>query len=468
MLDNIAYLLKPNRGEIVQTYKDIFAQDLNDKIASAYDVISQVKGTAKKGDLAVAASKLGKKYESLGSLIKKGKSLDEVCTSQEYRELSDNCTVEAEQFLDAQIAAINSFLNSTEVQAKVAEDFDNGRYKAFDVNHGDNNCQSRIFLMSFFQQGKPYAELDSYEKLIVTLCHITAQYKREERDVFDILLKDVDNGNVSYGKCRLSSLKANFKLNNGMQPNKFYTISDLVGQAVSVFSAGYMIAVANTLGDTKLRHDLMPYFRQTETGSKNRSAQQMQAPGILAMYRCIEFKQLPFVYRITRITTTTLANGKVSFRFQGAEVVDSMGNTVEAVSNEPTVVCELYSVDTPEVRERAIHTKLAAVANANSFDSYLTELKSYGLRRMVQQCLISLDNKLHGTGVAYASPELVMDAQSSTSLDSCLSRAYAVGENRSLDGAILVPCHVYVSCTQSEVAKVMALRERCPEAGIRI
>ncbi len=98
MLDNIAYLLKPNRGEIVQTYKDIFAQDLNDKIASAYDVISQVKGTAKKGDLAVAASKLGKKYESLGSLIKKGKSLDEVCTSQEYRELSDNCTVEAEQF----------------------------------------------------------------------------------------------------------------------------------------------------------------------------------------------------------------------------------------------------------------------------------------------------------------------------------------------------------------------------------
>lgn len=468
MLDNIANLLAPHRGATVQVYSDVFQQDLNDKITNAYDSIAKANGNVKKSDLAVAAGKLGKKYDSLAALVKSGRSKEEVLASPEYHELSANCATDAEQFLDAQITSINGFLCSAEVQTKVAEDFDAGNYKSFDVNHGDNNCQSRIFLMSFFQQSKPYAELDSYERLMVTLCHITCQYKREDRDIFEILVKDRDNGNVTYGKYKLSSLKADYKL-NGIQPNKFYTPSDLVGQAVSIFSAGYMIAVANTLNDPLLRHDLKPYFRQTETGSKSRSAQQMQAPGILAMYRCIEHKQLPFIYRVTRVTTTTLASGEPGFKFQGAEVVDSMGNPVRTGTTEPTIVCELYSVDTPGVRKRAASTKLATVANADSFDSYLGELKSYGIQRLVQQCLVSLDNNLLKKEVAYASPELMQDARITTSLESCLSRAYTEdGANRSWDGAVLVPCHVYVNSTQNEVAKVMALRERSPEAGVRI
>ncbi len=432
------------------------------KVTQAHTDFSNAKSKADRGS---AINNLGK-YNEIQVLIRSGVTLEELLASTQFQKLLGVFYTEAARFLDAQIAKTNELINSREVQTKVAEDFNSYNYMAFDVNNGDNNCQSRIFLMDLFRQDVSYAELTPAEKLTLTLCHITSQLKNEIRDVFGLLLKDEDNGRVAYGSRKLSALKANPNIE--IQLEKLYLISDLLGQAVSQISVDYMLAVADDLGDAALKQDLQPYARQMQHHSKTKPQQQLQAAGVEAMYRCIERNQLPFAYRITRLTSTTLASGEAGFRFQGAALVDSVGNLIEVSTDEPIIVFELYAVDTLQARTRAANTELARIAGADSFDSFLSELRNYGLQRLIVSSDILLDTVLQGEVVVYFSPTLVDNVPRSNSLKNCLSSTYVSGRERSQEGVILAPCHIFVSTTQSEVAKITALRERCPEAGIRI
>lgn len=446
------------KTQILKLYKELSDKALEDVLVKIKKAESDFKNATKSAERGRALNSINK-YPKLQELIKTGADLD---SSQELKDLKQLYDDEPLRFLNSQILEANKFIASKEVQEQIALDFNSFNHKTFDVNNGDNNCQSRIFLMDIFSQGIPYAELTQSEQLVLSLCHITSQYKKEIRDVFGLLIKETDNhGDIKYGTSRLLSIKPASKI--GLNTNAFYSVSDLISNAISQISSSYMLEVADTIGDEELKVDLEPYTRKMQSSNKVKPVQQMQAATTSAMYACITLKSLPLAYKITRLTTTSLKE----FFLQGIALVDAQCNPI-AISTEPAVIFELYSVDTPQSRMLAKGTALEELAKTSSFDEYLLRLKDFGVQRLINLCDVKLDRSLQQKDFVYSSTQLNINAKESRLLDSCLSGEYANSKSRSTSGVIFAPCHVYVSTTKSEAAKIDELKKLNPSAGLTI
>jgi hypothetical protein len=434
------------------------------------DLVAQIKkarnaylAAANRAQKAEALNKLNK-YPEIQQLIKDGIPEADLDTSKEMEAIRQIYANEPLRFLDAQIDAANSFINSTSVQTQVASDFDSNEFQAFDVNNGDNNCQSRVFLMEIFCKQVPYDNLSPEEKLVLTLSNITSKYKKEVRDVFGILTKEVDNGNVQYGTLMLSSAKVTPQIK--INTNAFYSVRDLIGMAISQISTAYMLGVANMLEDCELKQDLIPYNRKMQNSDKRKPAQQMQAPSIEAMFRLIELTGMPFAYKITRLAETILSDKNNEFKLQGVALVNNAGAIITSSDTVPTVIFELFSVNTEACKKRAVGSALENLAATSAFVDYLDELEIFGIRRLIQLCDVRLDERLQTPKtVAYNSIVLKDHSQTSRDFDKCLSGQYTIGSFRSSEGILFEPCHIYVSNTQRELAKIRILEVTNPTAG---
>ncbi len=450
-----------SKAQILKLYENVAETALSDalgKIKKAQSDYSNAQSRAGRGSAITALNK----YPKLQALIKSGISAEDLDTSQEMQDLRQLYADEPLRLLEAQIAAANKFINSTEVQTQVALDFNANEFHAFDVNNGDNNCQSRIFLMEVFRRAIPYDNLTSEEKLVLTLSNITSKYKKEVRDVFGILTKEVDNGCVQYGTLKLTSTRENLKID--VKAEKFYSIRDLIGMAISEISVGYMIAVADAIDDLSLKEDLTPYNRRMKNSAKLKPVQQLQAPGIAAMFACIESTAFPLAYKITRLTGTALSNRDMEFILQGIALVGTDGVIITDGDNSPTVIFELFAVDTQESRKRTVGTTLESLASSDSFTDYLKELQTFGLNRLIHLCDVTLDMKLqYPKAVNYSNASITASSETSKSLGRSLTGTYALSgtfgssSTRSMEGIVIEPCHVYVSSTQSELTKIRAL-----------
>jgi hypothetical protein len=252
-----------------------------------------------------------------------------------------------------------------------------------------------------------------------------------------------------------------------IKPEAFYRVSDLISLAISQISVDYMQSMASALEEEGLAHDLAPYARKMQHSEFSKPLQQLQAPGVILMYKCIELG-LPFAYKLTRLVTTMLAGGRLKLFFQGSALLNSKGEIILDETNTPAVIFECYAIDTPDSRVRAKGTALEKLVNADTFDRYISELKTFGLQRLINICDIQLDRILQGKDVEYSCESVMKNIAESKVFANCLGGTYVVDGMRTRDGIIFTPCHIYVSTVRSEAAQIMALRANCSQAEIII
>jgi len=335
--------------QILDLYNTIVGTALQSEIARINDVSSKYSAATTRQEKGLVLNCLNK-YPKIQKAIKDNQEID-------FSELINIHENEGLRMLNDQIAAANRFIACTDVQQQVEQDFNSGNYKEFDVSNGDNNCQSRVLLMQFFGKGIKYADLNPQDKLVVTLANINSKFQKEIRDEFGLLIKDVDCAKVSYGKTTVPIIKPIVKT---LTAGDFYSIRDLLAQAMSTISCQFLIEEAQ---DEELKIDLKPYNRPLGKNGKLLPSQQLQAPGVEAMYKFIERNSIPFNYKITRLGSTALENSSLQYNLKGITLLDINGKVVENGTKEPCMIFELFSVDTMRMRESTKGTELEALAN---------------------------------------------------------------------------------------------------------
>ena len=185
------------------------------------------------------------------------------------------------------------------------------------------------------------------------------------------------------------------------------------------------------------------------------------------MYKCISLG-MPFAYKITRLTTTIIVSGRLQLHLQDSALLDINGEIIQDGTNTLAVIFECYALDTPNSRARTKGTSLEAIANANTFAEYISELKAFGLQRLTNICGIQLDKVLQNKAVEYSCESIMQNFAESKALVDCLGGTYMVDGKHTADGIVFTPCHIYVSTTLSEAAKIMAVRANCSQVEILI
>ncbi|MDF3047248.1 MAG: hypothetical protein K0R73_366 [Candidatus Midichloriaceae bacterium] len=435
--------------QILDLYNTIADKALQAEIAKINEIslkYSKAITQREKGPILTALNK----YPQMQKAIKENQEID-------FSELISTYKKEGSQMLNSQIVAANSFIASNAVQEEVERDFNSGNYKAFDVSNGDNNCQSRVLLMQFFSRDVDYANLNPQDKLVATLAHINGKFQKEIRDEFGLLIKDVNCAKVSYGKAIIPIIKPIAK---GLKTDSFYSISDFFAQAMSNISCDFLIGVAES---ADLKADLKPYNRPLGKSGKLLPAQQLQAPGIEAMYRFIEKNSIPLNYKITRLGSTILEDSPRQYSLQGIRLLDISGKVVENPTKDPCMIFELFSVDTITARESAKGTELYSLASAGAMEEYIKELNIFGIRKLIGASDTKLDEILHGKKVVYATQKF--NELSSSGIGNLLNLKYVEGAFRSSKGVILAPCHIYVNSTQNEFTEMQNIINSSPVSG---
>jgi hypothetical protein len=438
--------------QVLDLYNTIVGMALQSEIARINEISSKYSAATTRQEKGLILNCLNK-YPKILKAIRSNQEID-------FSELINIHENEGLRMLNDQIAAANRFIACTDVQQQVEQDFNSGNYKEFDVSNGDNNCQSRVLLMQFFGEGVEYAALNPQDKLVVTLANINSKFQREIRDEFGLLIKDVDCAKVSYGKTTVPIIKPIVKT---LTAGDFYSIKDLLAQAMSTISCQFLIEEAQ---DEELKIDLKPYNRPLGKNGKLLPSQQLQAPGVEAMYKFIERNSTPFNYKITRLGSTALENSSLQYNLKGITLLDINGKVVENGTKEPCMIFELFSVDTMRMRESAKGTELEALANAATMEEYIKELNIVGIRRLIGACDVKLDKILQGSSVKYATQ--CIKELSNSSIVNLLNLQYVEDGHRSSKGIILSPCHIYLSSTQDAFSAMQNIVNSSPTSGERI
>lgn len=366
--------------------------------------------------------------------------------------------------LTMQLKCANLFIAQGAVQAQVSKDFNEANYTVFDPNNGDNNCESRCFLLEIFNKqtaGLKYENLEPEEKLVLTLSHVLSFYKLEKRDIFDLLVYEKQNSaKISY---KNSATANNIKLAsyNVMPKNEKYkeakdiaaSAADLMANAMGEISVNFLKQFDELYNKGEFSEDLLPY--QRKLGKRLLPPQVLSLPTYFSMLNFMKVMEMPLIYKITRLETI-LSNETLVFKLQGVGFIVRMANEegfhtvnpqeAEELKDMPAGIFEIFSLDT-EANRKQEHV-LKPLARATSFEDYISALSNMGIDMLLLAACQAVDIKLNPNKKYCASTLLSIESIEG------LGGYYALQQGkefvRKTEGAIFSPCHFYISTYNTE------------------
>lgn len=422
---------------------------------------------------------------------------DEVRKQNPNLSVDELISLTAKVILEDQVTRVNQFLNNNAVTTIVKEAYENCKFDMFDPANGDNNCQSRVFLLEILAlknttAGVNYDNLPIDFKLVLTLCYVLREYKLEKSDIFGMPLGNekanpsitFENGHnklnlQSYSKLPTSGGGGKGK-GSSNRMEQFSNAAELLSHAISEISCNYMSKLDELLTNGAYKDDLKPYQRSISNISpKNLPKQQYIAPAFAMTLRKIStIEGQVYAFKMTQMSCTSLAGSK-SYKCEGSallyrKVLNGKLVVVDAnnvSSQEPIAIFEVYSIkgDTPFATYMD-EPLVAPLAKTDNFKSYMQALSDNAdlVDELIVKESIIIDQNA-SSKLKFANSELEANRSDAIRISNCIGKRYSKdGKFRETATSIISGCHFYISTKQIEESKITILPPSNITVGIMV